>query len=172
MTRRWLASHSVTRTAERTAWVLVVGGMLLLVAPVRVPVPDASTQSAVPGAVAMPVRGVPGASWLDANPFAVSRRAPARRWLASDTSSATPEGGIATAVPAVPAVPRLFGTMVGAVGSSALLRLDAAQTAARLYMVGERGGAYTVRRILDDRVILDGPSGRIELRLRRGEARP
>lgn len=169
MTPRWLASHTVTRTAERAAWALVVAGVLLALAPARVPTVEEHRGSTAPRAVEPPARVVPGASWLDANPFSVLRRAPARRWLASDTASAAPDAADAAALPAVP---RLFGTMVGPVGSSALLRLDAAQSTARLYMVGERGGAYTVRRILDDVVILDGPSGRIELRLRRGEARP
>lgn len=169
MTSAWLASHAMTRMVERAAWALVVGGVFLVVAPARVPRGEGSASAAVAGAVSSPVRAAPDAAWMESNPFAVSRRAPARRWLPNDTLTATPD---APAAASEPVVPRLFGTMVGAAGSSALLRLDAAQSAARLYMVGERGGAYTVRRILDDVVILDGPSGRVELRLRRGEARP
>ncbi len=169
MTFRWLESPAVTRIVERAAWGLVAGGMWLVVAPAGIPAGAGQSPATAPGAVAPPVRAASGASWLDGNPFSVSRRAPARRWLANDTSSVEPESGIAAATPEVP---RLFGTLVAPGGNSALLRLDAAQSMARLYMEGERGGAYTVRRILDDRVILDGPSGRIELRLRRGEARP
>ena len=169
MTFQWMASHRVTRLVERLAWAMVAGGLALVVTPARVPPVAVLPAAATLDSVSMPVGAAPSASWLDANPFSPSRRAPARRWLADDTSGAEADAGIAASVPDVP---RLFGTMVGNEESAALLRLDAAQSVARLYKEGESGGAYRVRRILDDRVILDGPSGRIELRLRRGEARP
>lgn len=167
---RALGTGAVTRAVERTAWALVAVGLVMAMLPARATVPNSRANASTPTTIASPPEVTPDDAWLAANPFAVSRRAPSTRWLPNDTAPPPDPPGVDGAAAAL--VPTLFGTMVGPGGDMALMRLDAANPAARLYLAGERGGAYVVRRILDDRVILDGPSGRIELRLRRGEARP
>lgn len=158
----WFTAPRATRAAERLAVGFVLLGVALAFAPA--PLPTAAAAARAPLTLTPPRTESQAADWLSANPFAASRRPPLRRWSGTDT--------VPTPAVVVEEIPRLYGTLVGGATSSALLRLDAASASARLYMEGEKGGAYTVRRIFEDRVILDGPSGRIELRLRRGEARP
>ena len=72
-----------------------------------------------------------------------------------------------TASTANDAVPHLYGTMLGPVESTALLRLDARVSEPRLYRVGENAGGYRVAEIADRSVTLVGRSGRVVLRLAR-----
>ena len=108
------------------------------------------------------------------NIFSPARAAPARRF-----NPAEPDGPVVTPPPPVAnaevasddeeAVPRLFGIVIGPAGATALLRLDRANPEAQIYREGDRGGRYRVVKINERSVILDGPSGRIELRLPRPE---
>jgi hypothetical protein len=49
------------------------------------------------------------------------------------------------------------------------MRLDAGNPEAQIYREGDSGGRYRVVKINERSVILEGPSGRIELRLQRPE---
>ena len=77
---------------------------------------------------------------------------------AADTAAAGVE-------PAADAVPRLYGTVVQADGPQALMRLDRRATSPTLFRVGDRAGGYRVVEIGERAVTLDGPSGRVVLRL-------
>ena len=69
-------------------------------------------------------------------------------------------------VPSGDGVPALFGTVVGENGVvMALLHLNPADPGPRLYAVGERDGGYRVVSIAPRVVILNGPQGRVSLRL-------
>lgn len=111
------------------------------------------------------------------NLFAASRRPPGRRYAPGNDAGGTPDAaGDAGMVfdPALAAdTPTLLGTVIDALGARALIQAPAADSVARFYRVGERVGAYRVRRIEAGRVVLDGPSGRIVLQLLKpNEARP
>ena len=110
--------------------------------------------------------------------FSASRRAPAVRYRPAGAA------GESAGVPATEGesgsseVPRLYGIVPSAGGDAALLRLDPAVAGALLYRAGDRGGSYRVETIGEESVVLSGPRGRVELRLRRpggcgrGAARP
>jgi hypothetical protein len=67
-------------------------------------------------------------------------------------------------------VPALFGTVVGADGARALLRLDARVPGAQLYAEGARAGGWRVVRVEADHVVLDGARGTVTLRMPRASA--
>jgi hypothetical protein len=62
-------------------------------------------------------------------------------------------------------IPALFGTMISPDGAQALLHLDPTSAEPRLYRVGDRAGRYRVLRIDEREVTLNGPRGRVVLRL-------
>ena len=118
------------------------------------------------------------------NIFSSTRAAPKTRYVpyGSDAESAgyaedavadvesfdaSPDGtGVADAgVGGEPGVPRLYGTMLGPRGASAVIRLDPSSPEGRLYRVGDRAYGYEVVEIHARSVILSGPRGRIEVRL-------
>ncbi len=97
------------------------------------------------------------------NIFSASRAAAARRF----DPLATGGGSVPESAPngADEGVPRLYGTVVGPRGASALMLFDARVAGAQLYREGDRGGTYRVKKIDEQSVILIGPEGRIVLRL-------
>ena len=112
--------------------------------------------------------------------FSSRRAAPPRRYSygegapesdvpPTEMTVAPPLGGeavdSATVATANDPVPRLYGTMLGPMESTALLRLDARIAEPRLYRVGDRAGGYRVTEISDRSVALVGASGRLVLRL-------
>lgn len=108
-----------------------------------------------------------------ANIFARSRAAPSNRYTPPELSTDSAAGammpsmdasGIPDSATAAGDVPRLFGTMVGAIGPQALLQLSLA-SGPRLYFVGDRDGGFTVLAINPRAVVLRGPGGRRTLRL-------
>jgi hypothetical protein len=105
------------------------------------------------------------------NIFSPTRAAPARRFNPAEPEpvSAPPEDNADVVVSEEEAVPRLFGIVIGPAGASALMRLDASNPEAQIYREGDSGGRYRVVKINERSVILEGPSGRIELRLQRPE---
>ena len=111
------------------------------------------------------------------NVFAASRRAPGRRYAPATDASAAPDAaggdpGIAFDPALAADSPSLMGTVIDALGARALLVAPAVDSLSKFYSVGERIGTYRVRRIEAGRVTLDGPNGRIVLKLKPNEARP
>ncbi|GLC24165.1 hypothetical protein [Roseisolibacter agri] len=64
-------------------------------------------------------------------------------------------------------VPALFGTVIGADGARALLRLDARVPGAQLYAEGAQAGGWRVQRVEADRVTLVGHGRTVTLRMPR-----
>lgn len=64
-------------------------------------------------------------------------------------------------------VPALFGTVIGADGPRALLRLDARVPGAQLYAEGAQAGGWRVQRVEADRVTLVGRGRTVTLRMPR-----
>lgn len=107
----------------------------------------------------------PGATQtiVAANIFSASRTAPAARYNPVEPdASRVPDPAPVTEDEGVP---RLYGTVVGPGGASALMRLDAGTAGAQLYREGDRGGIYRVEQIDERSVVLSGPEGRIVLRI-------
>ncbi len=97
------------------------------------------------------------------------RRNPARNFpeeYSAPATTAEPDGGGMSSGDIFTPPPRLFGTMVGAGRSTALLQADSAGAAGRLYHEGDRVGNYRLVRILSNSVIVTGPRGRLELPIR------
>lgn len=134
-----------------------------------------------------------------ANPFAPTRTAPRTRWIPPDalgpmadvTVSQLPPGLLpdptvdlpgATQDAPAPAtrdevaqardrrVPALFGTVIGADGPRALLRLDPRVPGAQLYAEGAQAGGWRVQRVEADRVTLVGRGRTLTLRMPRAAA--
>ena len=154
-----------------------VFGAITLVAfvwPARVPTaeiaPAGLSARASKGAARVADTSAPDAV-IAGNIFSPSRAAPARRFNPAEPEpvSAPPEDNADVVVSEEEAVPRLFGIVIGPAGASALMRLDAASPEAQIYHEGDSGGRYRVVKINERSVILEGPSGRIELRLQRPE---
>ena len=166
---------------------LVVGGIVLLVAPARMPAGRASAMVASTGALPDSVRQQPAPDLRAAERvvktdiFSSRRAAPSRRYMFGETGAepdvaptenppAAPLAGepmdSTTASTANDAVPHLYGTMLGPTESTALLRLDASISDPRVYRVGDRAGGYRVAEIGDRSVTLVGASGRVVLRMK------
>jgi hypothetical protein len=69
-------------------------------------------------------------------------------------------------------VPALFGTVIGADGPRALLRLDARIPGAQLYAEGAQAGGWRVQRVEADRVTLVSRGRTLTLRMPRAAAPP
>jgi hypothetical protein len=69
-------------------------------------------------------------------------------------------------------VPALFGTVIGADGPRALLRLDARIPGAQLYAEGAQAGGWRVQRVEADRVTIVGRGRTLTLRMPRAAAPP
>lgn len=168
---------------------LVLVGIALVVVPTPVPAgrSPASIQAST-GTLPDSVRQPPAPDLAAADRvvrtdiFSPRRSAPARRSMYGETAAepsglvtdsvttAAPAGGetadSSSASTAADAVPHLYGTMMGPVDATALLRLDGSVPEPRLYRVGDRAGRYRVVEIGDRTVTLAGPSGRVVLRLK------
>jgi hypothetical protein len=166
---------------------LVIGGIALLVFPSPMPAGrSAASLVASTGALPDSVRQAPAPDFgaaervVRTDIFSARRSAPAKRYVFGDTAqdadvtptemASTPLAGepvdSAAVSTATDAVPHLYGTMLGAGGASALLKLDASVSEPRLYRVGDRAGGYRVVEIGDRQVTLSGSGGRVVLRLR------
>jgi hypothetical protein len=104
------------------------------------------------------------------NLFSPSRSAPNRR---ASGSAAPDEAGMTSETGDVSSgfSPELIGTAVSDKPgeTKALLRLLANDPAPRLYAVGDRAGGYSVVSIDPRSVVLNGPRGRVVLRLPQDE---
>ena len=104
------------------------------------------------------------------NIFNATRTAPPRRYNPTE-----PDESVIVAPPEPEqieandeeSVPHLFGVVIGPAGATALLRLDATIPEAQIYREGDAAGGYRIVKINERSVILDGPTGRFELRLKR-----
>ena len=155
-----------------TGALVVVGTFFWLKEPSvpSVAIPAAAARSASrPGS---PAKSVDAGVIVSSNMFSATRAAPSVRY--------TPQGaGVSADVPSMqdevvapPAPPpRVFGTMTGPNGATALIQPDSAGSSSRLYREGERVGAFRIEKILASSVIVLGPSGRLELKVQQGEDR-
>lgn len=155
-------------------FLVVAAGALLLrpsLSAVEIPLAglDALPATRSPRSVIDPAAGE---AIVDANIFSSSRAAPEVRYspFESDSESDAPmitESAMedSIAITEDEAAPRLYGTVVGPSGASALMRLDAATPGAQLYREGDRGGTFRVVKINEQSVVLSGRQGRIVLRL-------
>ena len=172
----------VKRTCWGVAAITAVLGGLLWVLPPRVhvtPAPPLSLDSS--GSVAaVTARPDIAEDIAVANVFAATRTPPNTRFVPPEFAGESANGMMpepsASSDPAAPPlaadVPQLFGTVIGPDGTKALLHLDPASPAPRLYGPGERDGGYRVLSISPRAVVLRGPGGRVTLRLDPEEDRP
>jgi hypothetical protein len=124
--------------------------------------PDPSiTTTIVQGNVFSPTRSAPRTRYLPGESFADAGTPSDATVAVSDTAA---QAGAAS-----DAVPKLYGTIVRADGPQALLRLDARVSSPVLYRVGDRAGGYRVAEIGERSVALEGPSGRVVLRIKTPE---
>ncbi|MGZ8456493.1 MAG: hypothetical protein ACXW61_16740 [Gemmatirosa sp.] len=131
-----------TRTAPRTRWVPpdALG-----------PMADVTVSQLPPGLLPDPTVDLPGGA-QDAAP------------------TAAPATGDAVAQARDRRVPALFGTVIGADGPRALLRLDPRIPGAQLYAEGAQAGGWRVQRVEADRVTLVGRGRTLTLRMPRASA--
>jgi hypothetical protein len=170
-----------------TALAVVLVGVLLLVLPsttslpaVALPVPAVDDSSV--GRPAPAVADSLAEEIVLANLFSPTRSPPLRRVMPPELAGDSVNGMLAdrndpdstesAAADTMPAIPRLYGTMVGLDGARALLHLDASSAGPVLYGVGESAGGYRVLSITPREVTLAGPRGRTVLRLPLKEERP
>ena len=107
------------------------------------------------------------------NLFSPSRTAPSRRYTAQSVvnSGGAPDENNYSTAPSSGFSPVLIGTAVSDKpgGTRALLQLLANDPTPRLYAVGDRAGGYSVVSIDSRAVVLNGPRGRVVLRLPENE---
>jgi hypothetical protein len=126
--------------------------------------PDPSiTTTIVQGNVFSPTRSAPRTRYVPGESFVESGASTDAPIAASDTAAQPGASG--------DAVPKLYGTILRADGPQALLRLDARVSSPALYRVGDRAGGYRVAEIGERSVTLEGPSGRVVLRIKTPETR-
>jgi hypothetical protein len=158
-----------TRVLYGIAALLLLGGMVLRVAP-------APAGSARPAAApsSKPGNGSPktlgetpatGAAIIRANVFSASRSAPRVRYMPPDLAPAAQESASAPQTPPVQRL-RLFGTVVGPLGTAALIDADPAVRGAEIYGVGDTVDGRRIVAVSESTVVLDGAAGRLVLRLR------
>jgi len=153
---------------------LVVTGIVFWLKEPSVPsvvIPAAAARSS--GQISSPAKSAEAGVIVSSNMFSATRAAPSVRYTppgaggtSADVSAAQDE---VVALPAPP--PRVFGTMTGPNGATALIQPDSAGSSSRLYREGERVGAFLIEKILTSSVIVRGPSGRMELKVEQGEDR-
>jgi hypothetical protein len=141
----------------------------------RVSIPPAiEAPSGVANSAAATNSSTDAAAIVANNMFSASRAAPAARYTPQGAGgmAADASDGSMQAEPAAPAAPppRVYGTMTGPNGATALIEGDSAGSSSRLYREGDRVGAYRIVKILPGSVVVTGPSGRIALKVEQREA--
>ena len=161
-----------TRFLRISAVAGLAAGVAFLAAPATTTMDALETSASNP--VAFRIPGQAGADSLAEdiilyNLFAPSRSAPSRRAASSGMASgqAAAPGGDVEMQPGMGFQPALVGTAVSdrPGETRALLQLDPADPAPRLYAVGDQAGGYRVVSITAREVVVTGPRGRIVLRL-------
>jgi hypothetical protein len=159
------------RAATALAIAVAAAALLWPARAANVEIAPAGLESTPAASTAPPADAALSRDITDANIFSATRRAPRERYR-PDGAQATGEGLAdvdPTAAVRGEGIPHLYGIVPGVDGAAALLRLDPAATGALLYREGDRGGRYRVDTIGEQSVVLNGPSGRLELRLPRPE---
>lgn len=159
--------------------VLVLAGASLWIVEPRLPLASAgsgrhATSSETMATAAQPTAppGADAGAIASGNIFSATRAAPTTRYTPPGPGSA-PTGEEAPVAEFVPPAtpPRLYGTMSGPGGATALIQDDSAGAGGRLYREGDRVGQFRIEKILGNSVILRGPSGRMEIKVDSREER-
>lgn len=109
---------------------------------------------------------------IGGNIFSATRAAPVTRYTPVGSGSETMVDPLPVPEFVLPvAPPRVYGTMSGPGGATALIQPDSAGSSGRLYREGERVGQFRIEKILGSSVVLRGPSGRVEITVERREER-
>ena len=155
-----------------TIGLVVAGVFFWLKEPVipRVSIPPALESGSLARGAAGPTNSSVDANAIVAfNMFSASRAAPTARYtppgaggMASDASDASMQSE--PAAPSAPP-PRVYGTMTGPNGATALIEGDSAGSSSRLYREGDRVGAWRIVKILPSSVVVTGPAGRVSLKV-------
>ena len=105
------------------------------------------------------------------NVFSPSRSAPTRRYAGANTNEEAPDVSDGSLASSPSFSPVLIGTAVSERPGEtrALLQLLASDPTPRLYGVGDRAGGFSVVSIDARAVVLNGPRGRVILRLPENE---
>lgn len=158
---------------------LVVGAVAFWIIEPPLPAANAAghrTAASVSAQTQSPAAAAPDRSDASAivsgNIFSATRAAPVARYTPAGSGNeamAEPPALTEFVPPVVP--PRVYGTMSGPAGATALIQSDSAGSSGRLYREGERVGQFRIERILGSSVILRGPSGRVEITVERREER-
>lgn len=164
---------------DGTSIVLAATGLLLWLREPNVPrvtLPAVASRHAV-SSVAQSQSGlnVDAATIVTSNIFAATRTPPAARYTPPGAGG-SPDVGSGSAMqdqlPAAPvSPPRVYGTMTGPDGATALIQIDSAGASGRLYREGDRVGVFRIERILAGSVVVRGPLGRLELKVEQREDR-
>ena len=154
------------RTLYAIAGVLVLLGLVLRVAPARVP--DASGVLSLPGTVRQAAPEAMGgdepsyAAVASGNVFSQSRTPPKVRFVPEGTAEPAP---VAVRKRPRPPALRLYGITAAASGTTALIDADPKVPGAEMYRVGDRIHGAPITRITDSTVVISRPSGSLILRL-------
>ena len=138
----------------------------------KVSIPAAAA-SRPTGAPASRAASANAGSIVTSNMFSATRAAPSVRYTPSSAGGTSADVSAAESeVVTLPApLPRVFGTMTGPNGATALMQLDSAGASSQLYREGERVGAFRIEKILTNAVVVRGPNGRVEIRVQQDEGR-
>jgi hypothetical protein len=145
---------------------LALAGLVFWVMPIRTAasgsVPDAPFGAPVEGLAGSAADTAVAATILEGNVLSRARRPPRTRLRVSGA----PETAAAPAPGRVTFQARLFGTVTGG-EPSALIDADPGVPGAEVYRPGDRLLGRRLTDISDSSVVLEGPSGRLVLRLER-----
>lgn len=159
---------------------LAVGGLLWLLPPnLRADAIAPAVQNDGASLAKAPTDTVSAMEIALANVFDTSRTPPTRRYLPPEFGVDSAAGMLESSSPdpgGMPMengeLPKLYGTVLLASGSKALLHLDASDLGPRLYSVGDRDGGYRIISITPRSVVLAASRGQLTLRLDSEEMRP
>jgi hypothetical protein len=174
-----MTTHRIEMTLRVLTVVFAVTGAAFWILPPSVPdvLLTAKSQTAslaINRAVAQSSDSASASAIVASNIFSPSRAAPGKRYTPPGTGGEGEETNAHVSdVPVMPPSPppRVFGTMMGPGGATALMQTDSAGASGRLYREGERVGGYRILKISSSSVIVRGPEGRIELKIQPREDR-
>ncbi len=158
--------------------ILVAAGIFFWFREPRLPVvaiPAASSVDAVHEVRPMPRVPADAGPIVTSNMFSATRVAPGVRYTprsggGQPADAAVPGADEAMTTP-VEAPPRVYGTMTGPNGATALIQPDSTGASSRLYREGDRVGAFRIEKILANSVVVRSPAGRLELKVEQPEDR-
>ena len=169
--------HRLETTLKILTSLFVITGAILWLLPSRVPaasaLPLAVTQPTTPSVSTPSSDSASVSAVIASNIFSPSRVPPRSRYSPATGSGEEPAGagGVPSASLLTPPPLRVFGTMTGPGGATALMVTDSAGASGRLYREGDRIGGYRVVRITGSSVVVSGPAGRVELKIQPREDR-